>query len=107
MYAKYQKKNTTKTDISQELTAAGIRCGQTKVSTLMRLANVTAKQKKRLKVTTQSKHNFPVAPNLLKRNFITTEPDKVYCSDITYIWTAEGWLYLTVIIELFFRKIVG
>ena len=93
--------------ISEELTVAGEPCGRAKASTLMKLARVTAKQKKRFKATTDSKHNLPVAPNLLKRNFTTSRPDSVYCSDITYIWTTEGWLYLAVVIDLFSRKVVG
>lgn len=93
--------------ISEELTAAGEQCGRAKAATLMRLAKVAAKQKKRFKATTDSKHNLPVAPNLLKRNFSVPKPDSVYCSDITYIWTAEGWLYLAVVIDLFSRKVVG
>ena len=73
----------------------------------MRLAGVAAKQRKKFKATTDSKHNLPVAPNLLDRKFEVSEPDRVYCSDITYIWTAEGWLYLAVILDLFSRRIVG
>jgi len=59
----------------------------------MRLAGVSAKQKKKFKVTTDSKYNLPVAPNLLNREFEVAEPDQVYVSDITYILTSEGWLY--------------
>jgi transposase InsO family protein len=73
----------------------------------MKLADVAAKQKKKFKVTTDSKHNLPVAPNLLNRQFEVKEPDKVYVSDITYIWTHEGWLYLAVVIDLFSRQVVG
>lgn len=93
--------------ISSELEAQGESCGRTKAATLMRLAQVTAKQKKKFKATTDSKHNLAVAPNLLERNFTALAPDKVYCSDITYVWTKEGWLYLAVIIDLFSRKVVG
>ena len=93
--------------ISEELTAKGESCGRTKAATLMKLANVAAKQKKKYKATTDSKHKLPVAPNKLDRNFIVSQPDIVYCSDITYIWTAEGWLYLAVVIDLFSRKVVG
>ncbi len=93
--------------ISEELTAAGESCGRTKAATLMQLANITAKQKKKFKATTDSKHNLPVAKNLLKRKFTVSQPDKVYCSDITYLWTSEGWLYLAVVIDLFSRKVVG
>ena len=61
----------------------------------MKVAGVSAKQKRKYKVTTYSKHNFPVAPNLLNREFNVAEPDLAYVSDITYIWTNEGcfiWL---------------
>jgi transposase InsO family protein len=54
-----------------------------------------------------AKHNLPVAPILLNRQFEVKEPDKVYVSDITYIWTHEGWLYLAVVIDLFSRQVVG
>jgi len=93
--------------ISEELKAQGEQCGRSKAETLMRLARVRAKQKKKFKATTDSKHGLAVAPNLLKREFTVHEPDRVYCSDITYIWTKEGWLYLAVIIDLFSRSIVG
>lgn len=93
--------------ISEELRAEGESCGRTKAATLMSLAGVEAKQKKKYKVTTNSKHNLPVAPNLLERNFYAPEPDRVYCSDITYIWTTEGWLYLAIILDLFSRRVVG
>jgi len=73
----------------------------------MRLAGVSAKQKKKFKVTTDSKHNLPVAPNLLNREFAVAEPDQVYVSDITYIWTSEGWLYLAKVLDLFSRQVVG
>ncbi len=73
----------------------------------MNLAGVAAKQKKKFKVTTDSKHNLPVAPNLLDRQFKVKEPDQFYVSDITYIWTQEGWLYLAVVIDLFSRQVVG
>lgn len=93
--------------ISEELTATGESCGRTKAATLMQLANISAKQKRKFKATTNSKHNLPVAPNLLKRNFAVSQPDRAYCSDITYIWTAEGWLYLAVVIDLYSRRVVG
>ena len=82
-------------------------CGRFKAATLMKLAGVAAKQKKKFKATTDSKHNLPVAPNLLNRRFEVEAPDQVYVSDITYIWTVEGWLYLAVILDLFSRQIVG
>jgi transposase InsO family protein len=93
--------------ISVELESQGESCGRAKAATLMKAAGVVAKQKKKFKVTTDSTHNLPVAPNLLERNFEVAEPDRVYCSDITYIWTNEGWLYLAVVLDLFSRQIVG
>ncbi len=93
--------------ISQELKSQGESCGRTKAGTLMKLAGVKAKQKKKFKVTTDSRHNLPVSPDLLKRDFDVSEPDRVYCSDITYIWTTEGWLYLAIILDLFSRRVVG
>lgn len=85
----------------------GISCTRYKAGTLMDLAGVYAKQKRKFKVTTDSKHNLPVSPNLLDRNFSVARPDEVYVSDITYIWSAEGWLYLAVVIDLFSREVVG
>ena len=93
--------------IAEEVEAHGVSCGRTKAATLMKLADIAAKQKKKFKVTTDSKHTMPVAPNLLNREFTVKEPDQVYVSDMTYIWTNEGWLYLAVIIDLFSRQVVG
>jgi transposase InsO family protein len=93
--------------IAIEVEAHGSPCGRTKAGTLMKLAGVAAKQKKKFKATTDSKHNLPIAPNLLNRQFEVKEPDTVYVSDITYIWTHEGWLYLAVILDLFSRQVVG
>jgi transposase InsO family protein len=93
--------------ISEEIEANGGICGRTKARTLMKLAGISAKQKRKFKVTTDSKHNLPITPNLLNREFKVEEPDQVYVSDITYIWTGEGWLFLAVILDLFSRKIVG
>ena len=73
----------------------------------MKLAGVAAKQTKKFKATTDSTHNFPVAPNLLGRKFEVPEPDQVYCPDTTYIWTTEGWLYLAIVLDLFSRQVVG
>lgn len=93
--------------MSNELSASGSPCGRTKAATLMKLATVKAKQKKNYKVTTDSKHKLPVAPNLLKQNFVVSKQDVVYCSDITYIWTKKGWLYLAVMLDLYSRNFVG
>lgn len=93
--------------ISAELMAVGETCGRTKAATLMRLANIEVKRKNKYKITTDSKHDLPVAPNLLERNFSAPCPDSIYCSDITYIWTVEGWLFLAIILDLYSRKVVG
>ncbi|VEN73288.1 conserved hypothetical protein [Candidatus Desulfarcum epimagneticum] len=93
--------------ISKELEAQGESCGRAKAGTLMKLAGVEVKQRRKFKATTNSKHNLPVAPNLLARKFSSPEPDRVYCSDITYIWTNEGWLYLAVVLDLYSRRVVG
>lgn len=93
--------------IADELKDQGEICGRTKAKTLMKLANVEAKQVKKFKVTTDSNHDLPIAPNILKRDFNVSEPDRVYCADITYIWTTQGWLYLAMVLDLFSRRIVG
>ena len=73
----------------------------------MKLADVAAKQRRKFKSTTDSKHQLPVAPNLLNRKFSVTTPNCVWVGDITYIWTSEGWLYLAVVIDLYSRRVVG
>ena len=93
--------------ISKELNLKGERCGRDKARTVMKLSKVSAKQGKKFKVTTDSRHDLPVAPNLLDRQFEVKEPNRVWVSDITYIWTVEGWMYLSVIIDLFSRQVVG
>jgi len=73
----------------------------------MRKDGLRAKTKRKFKMTTDSRHNLPVAPNLLNREFTPKEPNQAWASDITYIWTAEGWLYLAVVMDLFSRAILG
>ena len=93
--------------IADEIVAHGTPCGRTKAATIMKHADVAARQKRKFKITTDSKHSLPVAPNLLNREFKVEKPDTAYVSDITYIWTSEGWLYLAVVLDLFSRQIVG
>ena len=78
-----------------------------KAAALMKEAGVAVRHKKKFKVTTNSYHKLPLFDNLLKRQFKVERPDTVYVSDITYIWTQEGWLYLAVVIDLYSRKVVG
>ena len=66
-----------------------------------------SKQRQKFKATTNSKHNLPVAPNVLDRKFKQDGPNQAWVTDITYVWTEEGWLYLAVFIDLWSRKIVG
>lgn len=94
--------------IQAELVAQGIRCGHNRVARLMRLNGLRAKQKRAFKVkTTDSNHHQPVAANLLAQDFQTDQPDRKWLTDITYIATAEGWLYLAVVLDLYSRRIVG
>lgn len=81
--------------------------GRRKASALMKEAGVEVRHKRKFKVTTNSNHKLPLFDNLLKREFKVEQPDRVYVSDITYIWTQEGWLYLAVVIDLYSRKVVG
>ena len=90
-----------------ELRARGFAASKARVERLMRESGIRARHKRRFKVTTDSKHNLPIAPNLLDRNFTPTAPNQVWTSDITYLWTDEGWLYLAIVLDLFNREVVG
>lgn len=93
--------------IWRELKKVNIRCSENRAARLMREAGLVAVQRRKFKATTNSKHNWPVAPNLLERNFSVDEPNKIWVTDITYIWTWEGWLYLSFVLDLFSRGVVG
>src|SRR2546428_227007 len=83
------------------------RVGRHRVARLMREQGLRARKKRRFQRTTDSQHNLPVAPNVLDRQFTVTAPNIAWVSDITYLWTREGWLYLVVILDLFSRRVVG
>jgi putative transposase len=83
------------------------RAGVTRIARIMRLNGWRAKSAKKYKATTNSNHRLPVAPSLLQQNFTALKPDEKYVSDITYIWTDEGWLYLAVVMDLYSRMVVG
>ena len=89
------------------LKGLGEPCGKTKVERLMKKNKIRAKTKRKFRVTTDSKHKLPVVSNLLDRNFSPNNPNEVWASDITYIWTREGWLFLAVVVDLFSRQVVG
>ena len=87
--------------------ARGIRVGKERVRKLMNLHGIKARGKRKYKATTDSNHGVPVAPNLLDRQFTVSAPNQAWTSDITYVATDEGWLYLAVVIDLFSRQVVG
>ena len=91
----------------KELLARGIRVGKERVRKLMKLHGIKARGKRKFKATTDSDHKLPVAENLLNREFTPAAPDRVWSSDITYVATDAGWLYLAVVIDLFSRQVVG
>ena len=93
--------------MAKELVARGTRVGKARVQRLMQRHGIRARGKKKFVVTTDSKHDLPIAPNLLARNFTPATPNLVWTSDITYIATDEGWLYLAAVIDLFSRQVVG
>lgn len=93
--------------IHQELVAQGISCSINRVARLMQKNGLHAKQSKRFKCTTKRNKKHPVAPNLLKRQFTAAKPDQVWLSDISYIPTREGWLYLAAVLDMCTRRIVG
>jgi transposase InsO family protein len=93
--------------IHAELQDRGCRTGRKRVARLMRVRGLAARRRRRFRVTTQSQHPFPIAPNLLARQFERAVPDQAWVTDITYIPTGEGWLYLAVILDLCSRFAVG
>jgi len=93
--------------ITEELRAEGRNVSQNRIARMMRAAGIRAIKPKRFIATTDSKHNYPVAPNVLDQEFQATRPGEIWVSDITYVRTKNGWLYLTVIIDLYDRKVIG
>ena len=93
--------------MTKEVNERGFSCGKNRVARIMKNSGIKAKTVKKFKQTTDSNHRLPVAPNLLGGDFDVDAPDKVYVTDITYIWTAEGWLYLAIVLDLFSRMLVG
>lgn len=93
--------------MKRALNALGYPLGKQRTKALMKEAGVSVKRRKKYKVTTDSNHKQPLFDNVLTREFDVQQPDQAYVSDITYIWTQEGWLYLAVVIDLFSRKVVG
>jgi putative transposase len=89
------------------LRAKGRRVGRKRVERLMRREGIAGCKKRRFRKTTDSNHPDPIAPNVLERHFDVELPDTAWVTDVTYVWTLEGWLYLAVILDLFSRRVVG
>lgn len=93
--------------VHAELRAKGRRVGKKRVERLMRQNGIQARRKRRFRRTTDSKHTQPVAPNVLARQFEAVAPNHAWVTDVTFVWTDEGWLYLAVMLDLFARRVVG
>ena len=91
----------------KKLRKAGFDIGRYRTRTLMREESLVVRRKKRFVVTTDSNHAEPIAENLLDRQFIQSEKNTVWTTDITYLWTMQGWVYLAVVLDLYSRRIVG
>jgi putative transposase len=89
------------------LQAQGQRIGEHRVARLMRTSAIRAKPVKQWRATTDSAHQYPVVPNTLNRQFAVAAPNNVGAGDITYVWTAEGWLYLAVVLDLYSRRVIA
>ncbi len=93
--------------IYRELRTRKVPCDKARVERLMRENAITPPRKKKYRVTTNSNHKNPIAPNVLQRDFTSPAPNRRWVSDITYVWTWAGWLYLSVVLDLFSRRVVG
>ena len=93
--------------IARRLKAEGNVFGKKRVAEIMKKNKWRAKAARKFKATTNSNHSLPVAPNLLNQNFNAAKPNEKWVSDITYIWTDEGWLYLAAVMDLYSRKLIG
>ena len=93
--------------ITDTLCQEGYRVSRPRIARIMRKNAIRAVGSRKFKVTTDKDHKYPISPNLLKQNFTAEAPFKIWTSDITYIPTGEGWLYLTAILDLFNRQVVG
>ena len=93
--------------ILRDLREDGHRVSRKRVARLMRELGLEGRRKRRFRATTDSQHRFPVAPNVLMRDFEVDAPNTAWVTDITYLATLEGWLYLAVILDLFSRRVVG
>ena len=93
--------------VHEELRAQGNVVSLNRVRRLMKKHGIAARHKRKFRATTDSRHKLPVAPNRLEQNFVAARPDQVWLTDVTYLWTDEGWLYLACVLDLYSRCIVG
>lgn len=93
--------------IYNEMKNKGIKSGENRIARIMQENGIRSKTKKKFKITTCSKHNLPVAENVLNRNFQIKKPNMVWTSDITYVETNEGWLYTCVVLDLCSKRVIG
>jgi putative transposase len=93
--------------ITKEVKIQGSPCTRAIIASRMKVLNLVAKARRKFKVTTDSNHKLPIAPNLLQQNFTAAKPNQKWLTDITYIPTKEGWLYLCAIIDLYSRAVIG
>jgi transposase InsO family protein len=93
--------------VHAELRAKDIRVGKKRVERLMRENGLEARRKRRFRKTTDSRHSDPIAPNVVARDFEAPDPNRTWVTDVTAIWTAQGWLYLAVLLDLYSRRVVA
>jgi putative transposase len=93
--------------LMNKLRSGGLKVGRFRVRMRMKTLGLEVQAKRRFKVTTDSNHRLPVAPNVLNRDFSPEAANRVWGTDITYLWTAEGWVYLAIVIDLYSRRVVG
>jgi len=93
--------------MTEELKEIGLKVGHRRVGRSMRQNGISVLRTRKHKVTTDSDHNFNIAPNLLDRDFKADAPNQKWAGDISHVWTREGWLYLAVILDLHFRRVIG
>jgi len=93
--------------VHAQLAHNGVHVSRKRVARLMREKGLAARRRRRFRKTTDSTHDLPVAPNVLQREFTSSETNEAWVGDITYVWTEEGWLYLAVLLDLFSRRVVG
>ena len=104
---RYSKGTYGSRRISIQLRKWGVICNRNQVARLMQEHSIKPKSKRKYRRTTHSNHKLPIASNLIERRFTSEKDNQVWMGDITYIWTRQGWLYLSTVIDLYSRRVVG